>query len=64
MVAPDQAAVQRVIDDAYGKLGLPRGASTEKIKRAYHKLALRYHPVRVCFRFIFPSQLRSSGRTR
>ena len=44
MVAPDQAAVQRVIDDAYGKLGLPRGASTEKIKRAYHKLALRIHP--------------------
>lgn len=30
--------------DYYGTLGLQRGASDEDIKRAYRKLALRYHP--------------------
>jgi curved DNA-binding protein CbpA len=30
--------------DPYAALGLKKGASDEEIKRAYRKLALRYHP--------------------
>jgi curved DNA-binding protein CbpA len=30
--------------DPYAALGLKRGASDDEIKRAYRKLALKYHP--------------------
>ena len=33
-------------DDFYQRLGVPRGASGEESKRAYRKLASRYHPDR------------------
>ena len=33
-------------DDHYEVLNLPRGASIDEIKRAYHKLARSYHPDR------------------
>ncbi len=31
-------------DDYYGTLGVPRGASKDEIKRAYRRLAKKYHP--------------------
>ena len=30
--------------DCYDVLGIPKGASTDDIKKAYRKLALKYHP--------------------
>ena len=31
-------------EDLYGLLGVPRGAATGDIKKAYHKLSLKWHP--------------------
>lgn len=33
--------------DLYDVLSVPRGATDQQIKRAYRKLAVQYHPVRV-----------------
>ena len=30
--------------DCYDVLGIPKGASKDDIKKAYRKLALKYHP--------------------
>ena len=32
--------------DLYQRLGLKRGASDDEIKKAYRKLAMKYHPDR------------------
>ncbi len=34
--------------DPYGSLGLTKQASDAEIKAAYRKLALKYHPDKVC----------------
>ncbi|KAJ8288582.1 hypothetical protein COCON_G00012410 [Conger conger] len=41
---PTQRKMSTAGDSLYEILGLEKGASTEDIKRAYRKLALRYHP--------------------
>lgn len=33
--------------DFYAALGVPRGADADEIRKAYRKLAMKYHPVRV-----------------
>jgi molecular chaperone DnaJ len=33
-------------EDAYSVLGISKNATEEEIKKAYRKLALRWHPVR------------------
>ena len=33
-----------MIDDPYQVLGLERGASDEEVKKAYRRLAKKYHP--------------------
>ena len=44
-MAPDDL-VARVLraDDYYAVLGVPRDADEQQIKRAYRKLAVRWHP--------------------
>ena len=39
---PDEE--MHITKDLYEVLGVERDASDSQIKRAYHKLALRYHP--------------------
>uniref|UniRef100_A0A8D0DNM9 J domain-containing protein n=1 Tax=Salvator merianae TaxID=96440 RepID=A0A8D0DNM9_SALMN len=39
-----QRKMSRVGESLYGVLGLEKGASAEDVKRAYRKLALKYHP--------------------
>ena len=34
----------RMADDYYAVLGVPRDADEQQIKRAYRKLAVRWHP--------------------
>ncbi|KAJ8399388.1 hypothetical protein AAFF_G00411000 [Aldrovandia affinis] len=41
---PAQRKMSTAGDSLYKMLGLEKGASAEDIKRAYRKLALRYHP--------------------
>ena len=33
-----------VLADFYDALGVPKDASADKIKKAYRKLSLKYHP--------------------
>jgi len=40
------ASPPRPAGDPYARLGLPRGATTVEVKRAYRRLAKRFHPDR------------------
>uniref|UniRef100_A0A8D0DQZ0 J domain-containing protein n=1 Tax=Salvator merianae TaxID=96440 RepID=A0A8D0DQZ0_SALMN len=44
LAAEATSAMSRVGESLYGVLGLEKGASAEDVKRAYRKLALKYHP--------------------
>uniref|UniRef100_A0A3B5L3M5 DnaJ (Hsp40) homolog, subfamily C, member 5 gamma b n=1 Tax=Xiphophorus couchianus TaxID=32473 RepID=A0A3B5L3M5_9TELE len=39
-----QRKMSRAGESLYGALGLEKGATPDEIKRAYRKLALKYHP--------------------
>jgi hypothetical protein len=54
------ASAAAAADDYYSVLGLSRAASDQEIKKAYYKLAKKYHPDTNKVRWLGTSRLRSS----
>ena len=39
--------------DYYEVLGVSRGADQDELKRAYRRLARKYHPDKVCLTYVY-----------